>query len=379
MLQGQVKILHVFGALNRGGAETMIMNVFRNIDRSKVQFDFIVHSLEEGAYDQEIKRLGGKIHYIPRYNGKNHYTYIKAWKEFFQNNPEYKIIHGHLRSTASIYLKIAKNYGVYTIAHSHSTSSRGNYIEKSIKNILQLQIKYIADTFIACSVEAGKWLFGKKIIESTDFFVLPNAIDVQQYIFNELKRENIRATLKIKESDLVIGHVGSFTDPKNHDYLIDIFTSLHNEIPNSKLLLLGDGPLKNDIEIKVQKLALQDSVLFLGSQPNVNDYMQAMDVFVMPSKFEGLPVTLIEAQAAGLPCIIPSYITNEVVITDLVSFVEHYSDKNEWISLILSSAVSKRSNQYKSITENGYNVHDTAKKMEEFYLEKYENITEIIK
>ena len=165
-----IRILHVLGALNRGGAETMVMNIYRNIDRNRVQFDFIVHTNEKCDYNDEIINLGGKIYSMPRYNGKNHIKYKKAWNNFFKRHIEYKIVHGHMRSTAAIYLSIGKKHGLKTIAHSHSTASRGNKFEKLVKNVLQIPLRYTANYLFACSEEAGKWLFGKKAIKKdTDF------------------------------------------------------------------------------------------------------------------------------------------------------------------------------------------------------------------
>ena len=159
-----IRILHVFGQMNRGGAETMIMNLYRHIDRTKIQFDFMVHSEEKCAFDDEIGQLGGKIYRVPRYNGRNHFLYIKEWSKFISNHKEYKIIHGHIRSTASFYLKVCKDNDRVTIIHSHSTSSGSGIISSVVKNILQYPIRKIADYFIACSIPAGKWLFGENIV-----------------------------------------------------------------------------------------------------------------------------------------------------------------------------------------------------------------------
>lgn len=311
-----IRVLQVLGGLNRGGAETMVMNLYRNIDRNKIQFDFIKHTESKCAYDDEIKELGGRIYSIPKYKVYNHFQYKKAWNNFLKKHPEYKIIHGHVRSTATIYLKIAKKYGLYTIAHSHSTSS-GKGIKAIIKNMLQFRIRYIADFFMGCSQDANEWLFGKKIANSEKCFVLPNAIEVEKYKYNEEIARKIKAEFNIKNDEIVVGHIGRFSYMKNHKFLIEIFEKLC-KTENCKLLLVGDGELKNDIQNIVKNKHLENKVIFTGVRSDVNEILQAMDIFVMPSIFEGLPVTLIEAQASGVPSLIANTITKEVDITPLI-------------------------------------------------------------
>lgn len=311
-----IRVLQVLGGLNRGGAETMVMNLYRNIDRNKIQFDFIKHTESKCAYDDEIKELGGRIYSIPKYKVYNHFQYKKAWNNFLKKHPEYKIIHGHVRSTATIYLKIAKKYGLYAIAHSHSTSS-GKGIKAIIKNMLQFRIRYITDYFMGCSKEANEWLYGKKIANSEKCIILHNAIDVEKYTYNEDIRNKLRKELNIKEDEMVVGNIGRFSYMKNHKFLIDIFEKLC-KTENCKLLLVGDGELKNDIQNIVKNKHLENKVIFTGVRSDVNEILQAMDIFVMPSIFEGLPVTLIEAQASGVPSLIANTITKEVDITPLI-------------------------------------------------------------
>jgi glycosyltransferase involved in cell wall biosynthesis len=276
-----IRVLQVFAQMNKGGAETMVMNMYRNIDRSKIQFDFVVHTEEECTFDNEIVQLGGRIYRVPRYIGRNHLAYTRAWNTFFRNNSEYKIIHGHVRSTASIYLKIAKKYGLKTIAHSHNTSS-GNNLVALTKNILQFPLRNIADYLFACSKRAGEWLFGENINYRDNYYILKNAINTHEYIFNEEIRLRKRQELGLKDR-FVVGHVGRFNKQKNHKFLIDIFKSIHELDDNSVLILAGSGPLKSKIEKKVNSLNLSDSVLFLGVRSDVRELLQAMDVFLFPS------------------------------------------------------------------------------------------------
>lgn len=368
-----VRILQVFGKMNRGGAETMIMNLYHNIDRSKVQFDFIIHTNEFCDYDCEISSLGGKIYRVPRYNGKNYFIYKESWNNFFQKHTEYKIIHGHVRSTASIYLKIAKKYGLITISHSHSTSS-GSGFPAIVKNILQYPIRFTADYLFACSKSAGEWLFGKKACQSDNFFVLKNAIDTAKFTFDKNIRIQKRKELKI-EDKFVIGHVGRFTTVKNHIFLIDVFRAFHDKNAKSVLLLVGDGELRQSIEKKVRDLGLSDNVIFTGVRSDIPDLLQAMDVFLFPSLYEGLPVTLIEAQASGIKCFVSDSVTEEVKITNQVEFVSLEQSPENWAEEILKYEDGyDRKDTYQEICNAGYDIKDNARWLQEFYLKEYNKL-----
>lgn len=355
----QIRVLHVLSAMGRGGAETMVMNLYRNIDRNKVQFDFIVHTEKVRPYDKEIESLGGRIFRVPRYQGSNHLQYKEAWKRFFEDNPEYRIIHGHVRSTASIYLRIAKNFGLVTIAHSHNTSS-GKGVAAFAKNILQLPIRNVADYLFACSEYAGEWLFGKKVKKRDNYYIIKNAIDTKQFIFNKDIRLIKRKEFEI-EDKFIIGHVGRFHKQKNHEFLIDIFKEIVSQNEKAILLLVGDGELKQCISDKVNKLGLSEKVIFTGVRTDIPELLQAMDVFLLPSLHEGLPVTLIEAQASGLPCVISSEITKEVAITELVKFVSLEANIYEWAKLVLEySDKSYRYDMSNEIVNAGYDIEATS-------------------
>lgn len=363
-----LRVLQVFAQMNRGGAENMIMNLYRNIDRAVIQFDFIVHTEEKCAFDDEILSLGGKIYHIPRYTGKNHFIYKDAWRDFFKQHPEYKIIHGHVRSTASIYLKIAKKYGLATIAHSHSIGSRGNLISRITKNIMQRQIRHIADNFLACSENAGKWLFGKNIVSKNTFHVAKNAIDTELYRYNEHIRDEIREQLNIHDR-FVIGHIGSFTHVKNHKFLINVFNEILKANNKALLLLVGDGQLRNAIENNVNAMGLANNVFFMGVRTDVFELLQAMDIILFPSLYEGLPLTLIEAQASGIKCIVSDRITDEVKITDNVEFVSLNQSPKYWAEQVLKyTGGYERKNNVKEICDAGYDVKENARWLEIYYI-----------
>ncbi|MDC3411847.1 glycosyltransferase family 1 protein [Terrihalobacillus insolitus] len=353
--------------MNRGGAETMIMNLYRNIDRSKIQFDFIVHTEDKCAFDDEIYKLGGRIFRVPTYKGTNHLPYLKNWEHFFKKHPEYKIIHGHVRSTASIYLKIAKKYGLITIAHSHSTSS-GNGLSAIAKNVLQFPIRHVADYFFACTKTAGEWLFGKKTCQKENFHIFKNAIDAKKFVFNNVVRSRVRKELRI-EDKFVIGHVGRFHSSKNHEFLIDIFKNVHKKNDNAILLLVGDGDLQDTIRKRVYNLGLDNNVIFTGVRSDIPELFQAMDMFVFPSLYEGLGIVLIEAQATGLPCVIANTIPKEALITDNVKQFSLTESPKVWTEAILKRMDSyERKSTYAKIKDSGYDIEESHRWLQEFYL-----------
>lgn len=374
-----IRILQVIGSLNSGGSQSMIMNIYRNIDRKKIQFDFIIHKEDEVLYSEEIERLGGKIYVLPQYKVYNVFSFKKAWNDFFKKHPEYKVIHGHVRSTASIYLKIAKKYGLYTIAHSHSTSS-GKGIIAIIKNILQYRIRYVADYFIGCSKESAEWLFGKKIANSDRCTILNNAIDTKKYLYNETTREKLREKFNIKKENKLIGNVGRFSYVKNHKFLIRIFEEVCKKSNNYKLILIGDGELREEIEELVKNKKLEDKVIFTGVRKDINEMLQTVDIIVMPSIYEGFPVTLVEAQAASLPCLITDTITDEVDITELIYREKLGEAPDVWANDIIDILDNFNRKTVKDvelkIKKHGYDIETTTNNIKTIYLNGIEKLKE---
>lgn len=364
-----IRVLHVIGEMNRGGAETIIMNLYREIDRSKVQFDFAVHTIEKCAFDDEITSLGGVIYRLPRFKGTNVFQYITAWHNFLNNIQEHKIVHGHIGSCAAIYLQLAKKYGLFTIAHSHSTGTVQN-ITDILWKFFSYPTRFIADCFFACSNLAGLKRFGKKFNnKKTNNYILPNAIKSEKYIFSLTTRNKFRKKYNL-DNFLVYGHVGRFTHAKNHLFLIDLFNELQKIDSDSRLILVGDGELRETVEGKISDLGLNDKVIITGAVDNVNEYLQAFDIFLFPSIFEGLPTTVIEAQASGLPSIISDTITEEVNITPLVKFVSLKEPLNVWVEVIKGVKIMDRGDMKKVITDKGYEISKVAKWLENFYLNK---------
>ncbi|MFI3165985.1 MAG: glycosyltransferase family 1 protein [Bacillota bacterium] len=366
-MEKPIRILQVFGRMDRGGAESMIMNIYRNIDRSKVQFDFVVHTDDKCHFDEEIYSLGGKIHHVPKYTIKNHFSYKKAWNDFFKRQYEYKIIHGHMYSIASIYLKIAKKHGLTTIAHSHNTSD-GSGISAIIKAIYRLPIKRYADYKFACGTLAGQWLY-----KNNDFKVINNSIEINKYKYNSDIASQYRNELGL-EHKFIIGHVGRFNHQKNHEFLIDIFYEIQKKRDDAVLLLVGDGELRSMIEEKTRSLGILEKVIFTGIRDDVPNLMQAMDVFLFPSHYEGLPVVLVEAQATGLQCVVSDVITDEIDILNLCR-VSLNKNAEEWAECLLSiDSKKERELCNDKIAKAGYDIKISSAELEKFYLNSLVNL-----
>lgn len=363
-----IRVLHNIASLHFGGAQAFVMNVYDNIDREKVQFDFIVTPEERKDLYDQVEQMGGRIFVGPKYTGKNHFAYCKWWDDFFTKHPKYHVIHGHVRSTAAIYLKIAKKHGLVTIAHSHSTSN-GSGFSAGVKDIMQRPIRHQADYLFACSDKAGKWLFGEKALTQPNYRMIPNGVDLQRFAFNDEKRSQMRNELGIAEETFVLGHIGRISAPKNHKFLVELFAEYHKENPNSKLLLVGDGELYETVQQQCAQLEINGAVIMVGSKTNTEDYYQAMDVFVFPSLWEGLPVSVVEAQANGLPCLISDVITHDVDLTDQVQYLS-LNEKKIWIEAITAVQKKKR---MAATTENKLKLQPfdatvVAKQLQNFYL-----------
>lgn len=269
-----------------GGVESVVMNYYRNIDKSKVQFHFICDEDSTDIPYDEIEKLGGKVIVVPPY--QKLFKYQKELYKIFKEN-NYKIVHSHINALSVFPLRIAKKAGVpIRIAHSHSTSNKKEWKKNIVKNILRPFSKVYANKFFACTKHAGEWLFGKKIIERKELNVINNAIDLKKFEFNEKIREDLRKEFGIKEDTIVMGHIGRFMKQKNHDFLIDVFNELIKKDENSILILIGQGPLLNDMKQKVRDLKIEDKVKFIGQVTDVEKYYNIMDVFLFPSIYEGL-------------------------------------------------------------------------------------------
>jgi glycosyltransferase involved in cell wall biosynthesis len=355
----------MIGALEMGGSQALVMNLYRHIDREKIQFDFILDHPDRDDYVDEVKALGGRIYTMPGFHGNVHQV-RRAWDEFFTNHPEYKVLHSHVRSYASLYLPIAKRHGVKTIIHSHSTSN-GKGFSSLVKMALQYPLRYQADVLMGCSKESGEWLFGKKATAGDRFFFLPNGVDLQRFSFDENIRQQYRRDMGL-EDKIVIGHVGRFHPAKNHMFLLESFAQLKRLRPNAVLLLVGDGELRGEIESKISQLGLIDSVMLTGNRSDVAELMQAMDTLAFPSAWEGLPTTVVEAQATGLPCIISDRITEDV---DLSPLVQRLSIDNPELWAKVLAYPQPRQNVQADIIASGFEINSAAAKLCQLYESLY--------
>ena len=358
-----------------GGVESVVMNYYRNIDRDKIQFHFLCDEDSTDIPYDEIEKLGGKVIVIPPY--QKLFKYQKELYKIFKEN-NYKIVHSHI-STLSIFpLRIAKKAKIpVRIAHSHSTSNKKELKRNLIKNMLRPFSKVYPTIFFGCSQLSGKWLFGKRAFLKNKIKIINNAIDLEKFKFNEEIRNKIREKLNILEDTLLIGHIGRFVTQKNHEFLIEIFNDIYKERKNSKLILIGQGNLKKKIVKKVEELGLKDNVIFTGQINNVSDYYNAMDIFVLPSLYEGLPVVGIEAQANGLLCEFSTDMTKETKVLNTTRFISLKETPENWAKIILEDYKNfKRKDSFDEMTENNFNIIKEAKKLEEYYIEKRKNINE---
>lgn len=360
-----LRVLQVLGGLNRGGAETMVMNLYRALNHRNIQFDFIIHSNTQNDYRDEIENLGGQIYVFDSFKGYNFINYRKQWSDFLNNHQEYKVVHSHVRSYASVFFPIVKEHNLKTIVHSHSTSN-GTGLKSIVKRCLQYPLRYQADYLFACSQIAGEWLYGEEATKGKNYFILNNAINTRKYKIDMATRLRVREQLGIK-NNLVFGHVGRLHEAKNHMFLLELFKSIIKQKPESKLVIVGDGELREEIENKIVALELQKDVIMTGSRSDVPKLLMAFDAFLFPSKWEGLPVTVVEAQAAELPCFVSDTVTKEVGISDLVHYLPIDKGAACWCDAIMKSDLNKHDVQ-KEIIEAGFDVQETAQWLTDFYM-----------
>ena len=366
-MQKPIRILNLFTIMNRGGAETMVMNYYRNIDRTKVQFDFMVHREERGAYDDEIEELGGKIYRMPAIRPWSANSYRKEIRRFYEEHKEYRVIHSHMSELGYYDFSEAERAGVPArICHAHNRPY-GIDLKSPVRWYYKTRMMPHITNMFMCGEESGEWLFGKKNKEK--FIQLNNAIDAEKYTYNCTKRQAMRQNLGISENQIVVGHVGRFDPQKNHKFIIDIFAEVQKQDKNAVLLLVGDdkSAIGKEIHQKVEQLGLQN-VIFTGVRSDVADLMQAMDVFLFPSLFEGFGLVALEAQAAGIPTIVSNRIPSECFVTDLIKSVELLNDSTKWSSVVLEAAKIQRKNTFEEIKNAGFDIKENALRLQDFYI-----------
>lgn len=352
------RILQVVTYMGRGGIETMLMNYYRRMDREKIQFDFLVHRDFRADFDDEIEALGGRIYRVPPMNPASG-SYRKALSDFFKTHP-YRVVHCHLNYMSGVVLAAAKQAGVpVRIAHAHTANMAPGW-KQAVRRLCKYLIPATSTHLFACSTEAGRAIFGKQ-----DFSILANAIDASAFTPDDTIRAEVRAELGLG-SELTVMHVGRMIYAKNHEFLLEAFRELLSTAPDAKLVLIGDGELRPEIEAKAAALPA-GSVRILGTRTDIPRLLQAADVFAFPSRFEGMPVTMVEAQAASLPCIKSDTVTGECIITDLVTSLPTNNPK-VWAEAILAKKDTPRTYRLEDIQKSGYDITAAADKLTRFYL-----------
>lgn len=367
---GPIRVAQIMGKWLGGGVESVVMNYYRHIDRTKVQFDFICDSDSTNIPYSEIEKLGGRVFTIAPYQHpfKYHFELKKLLKK-----ENYKIVHSHI-STMSLFSLFAAFCAKVPIriVHAHSTSNKLEKKKNLMKQILRPFSKLFANRYMCCSELAGRWLFGNKAYDNGKVYLLNNAIDVNKFVYNEKMRNKKRKELKIDANTLVIGHIGRFVEQKNHKFLIDIFNEINRININSKLILVGQGPLENNIKEQVKSLKLENSVEFLGQRSDANEFFQAFDVFVLPSLYEGLPVVGVEAQASGLLCFFSDEMTKETKILDSTIFMKLDDSAERWAEEIISSYSSyERTMIQDEVVKQSFSIGKESVKLEDKYLSYY--------
>lgn len=370
-----IRILQDVSHMDRAGIETILMRYYSYMDRSKIQFDFLINKNKEGAYDKQIKEMGGNLYHTPGLNPLKMREYKKYVKSVLKDNPDIKILHAHNDAMEYPALWAAKEIDFpVRISQSHNTSVDFN-LKWPIKVFYKQLIPHVATHYFGCGIDAVRYFFGQKTIDAGDYTVIKNAIEPDKFIFNQEIRDKIRKQHNISDKTFLIGHVGRFSNQKNHDFLIESIAQLLIREPflDFKVVLIGEGELEGKIKNKIKQYHMEDRFILTGSIPNANEYYQALDLFVLPSKYEGLPLVGIEAQTASLPCLFSDKITTELKITELSEFIPLKSEI--WVEKILEKFYTKhiRKDMKQEIIDAGYDIQTEAKKLQELYLSLAEN------
>lgn len=363
-----IRILQIVNIMDRAGIENMLMNYYRAIDRRKIQFDFLTHRPVEGAYDDEIRKLGGRVYYAPRLYPQNYKDYFEYMKVFFREHNEYRIVHSHIDSMSYLPLLAAKKSGIpVRIAHSHSTSIDFDF-KWVLKQIYRNRITSVATNYAACSYKAGEFLFGeKKNVE-----IIYNALNINKFRYSEATRQKKRNELGL-EGKFVIGHVGRFTKAKNHRFILETFRKIAEKRKEAFLLLVGTGELLAETKKQIERMGLTNKVKILSNRDDVNELYQVMDIFIFPSKYEGLGMGAVEAQISGLTVIASNNVPMEAKISD--DFITLKLNSDVWVDKILNTASGERKTCY----SDKYDIEITSKKLADYYEKLTKNITRTIK
>ena len=369
-----IRVLHILHSMNRGGAECAIMNYYRFIDREIVQFDFLLTEQNKCQFEDEIHSLGGRVFRVPLLSIMNPFPYLNGVKRFFHSHPEYKIVHSHTSSKSVFPLLLAKRAGIpIRLCHSHNSKTEHG-LSGRIRNLLKAPLRCVATHFCACGDQAAIWLYGQRLFLKGVVQIVPNVIETPVFDYNPETRRRVRAKLGISDSTVVIGCTARFSYQKNHAFLVSLFDEFHHSFTDSKLLLLGDGKFLNQIEDRVEELGIKDAVIFAGVVPNVADYEQAMDFFLLTSFHEGIPLSMIEAQISGLRCFASEGVPQETDKTGLVTFISLDKGPRYWADLIITAIGYERESRIDDIRRAGYDAATSAHMLQSYYQNLYSKI-----
>lgn len=370
------KVLFFVDRMRVGGIQVLLWNLQNHFNHDVIHCDYLV--LDDGEayeYEEMFRSTGANVYKL---NGiwldspQGYIAYRKAMDQFFKEHHDYVAVHMNASSKNFMLLYYAKKYGIKKrIVHSHNTGFQThNPLKKIVGDIFKIPMMKYATDYFACSEIAGEWLFGKNNVRSGKVYIMPNAIDLDKFEFKQSVRNKVRQELGLSENQILIGHVGRFTIQKNHKYLLQIFAKVHQIAPEAVLILVGIGELMNEMKDEAEKLGIADVVRFLGFRNDVNDLTQAMDVFLMPSFYEGFPVTGIEAQASGCPCVFSDTITREAALLDDTVFINLSQSPEIWAKIILELAKKNmnRSECKQVLKEKGFDIKETVNFLEEFYI-----------
>ncbi|WP_315452099.1 glycosyltransferase family 1 protein [uncultured Selenomonas sp.] len=360
-----IRVLQIIGNVCGGGVEAVVMNYYRHIDRTKVQFDFVIDGYEKSLLDEEIQTFGGRIYKVERYS-KNVLKQIYQIYRIVKDN-NYDIVHSHMNTLAVFSLFAAWLGGArIRIVHNHSTAAPGEYMRTALKYILRPFSKVFANRYAACSRLAARWMFGDIEGEKT-VTIFNNAIDLDQFAYREDVRKEYRNALMIPENTYLVGHIGRFMYQKNHKFLVQIIDELVKKDRDVALLLIGDGPLRKNIAAQVHVAGLDEKVQFLGLRSDTPHLYNAMDIFVLPSWYEGLPVVGVEAQANGLPCIVSDSVSDECRLTSSLSFMSVGKTAKDWADVILRRKRVRNPQAEQELTAAGFDIKSEAYRLQDYY------------
>lgn len=360
------RVLQILNHMDYGGIEAVVMNYYRHMDRTKIQFDFAVCEDSMLPQKEEIQKLGGNIYLLPPISHLP--RYIRSLKKLIKDH-NYEIVHCHMNTLSVFPLYAARRAKAKVrICHNHTTAHKGEGAKTILKYLLRPLNKCFATDYFACGEYAGRWMYGNKCFEAGEVYVMPNAVETERFRYNMITRISMRMKMDVTDK-FVVGHIGRFMYQKNHDFLVDIFKEVHRRRPNAVLLLIGEGELEPRIREKVKSLGLTEAVIFYGTSQDTSKLYQVMDVFCLPSFYEGLPVVAVEAQMNGLCVISSDHVTPEIALLENYRQISLKASASVWAKEILKADICEATRQdaWKQMKKSGFSMEEEAGKLTAWY------------